>query len=207
MNNRTARRARLSRFAFLSSLAGVLLLAACTKRADMRPLGEAGMDSPSVAELRKLDPTDAEVAELVKVKNAGFADSFCIDLVRAARSHNHAFTAGDDVATLQRIGLADATILELARLDQFGPWTDEVRAMRLAGVTDATILALAERHAAGKPVLSSFALARLKNAGFNDLMLLELARRGLTDSDANEILRLPPAQRSTTELFRRYPPK
>ena len=173
----------------------------------MRPLTKAGMDSPNIAELRKPDPTDAEVAELVKVKNAGLADAFCIDLVHAARDHKHAFTAGDDVAALQRIGLADTTILELARLDLFGPWTDEVRAMQLASVTQATILALAERHAAGKPVLSSFALAKLKNAGFNDLTLLEFARRGLTDAEADEILRLPPAQRSASELLRRFPAK
>jgi hypothetical protein len=180
-------------------------LTACQKRADMRPLDKAGMDSPSIAALRALDTTDAEVAELVMVKNAGLADSFCIELVRAARSHAQAFAAGEDVATLHRIGLAEATILELARLNQFGLWTEEVRALRLAGATDAVILALTQRRAAGQPVLSSLALARLKNAGIADSTLLELARRGLTDDQAEQILRLSPRQRSHNELLRRFP--
>jgi len=182
-------------------------MSACKKRADMRPLDKTGMDSISIAALRALDTTDAEVAELVIVKNAGLADSFCIELVRAARGRSVAFTAGEDVSTLHRIGLAEATILEIARLDQFGLWTEEVRALRLASVTDAVILVLTQRRAAGQSALSSLALARLKNAGIADATLLELARRGLTDDQAEQILRLPPRQRSPTELLRRFPAK
>jgi hypothetical protein len=189
-------------FALLGALS---LISACAGGTDMRPLEKVGVGSITVGELRKLNTSDAEVAELVKLKNEGLSDSYCIELVRVSRSHGREFAAGADVAALHRIGLAEKTVLELARLNVLGAWTDEVRALRLAGTPEELILTLAARRAAGQQVVSSHSVARLKNAGVANDTLLELARRGLTDDIAEKILRLPPRQRSHAALLRFLP--
>src|SRR5574337_1850215 len=69
----------------LDALIAALLLAALfssgckhLRQTDMRPLDQAGMWFRSVEELRRLRVTDAEVAELVKVRQAGVSDDACV---------------------------------------------------------------------------------------------------------------------------------
>ncbi|MGA8767206.1 MAG: hypothetical protein WB559_09310, partial [Candidatus Acidiferrales bacterium] len=82
----------------------------------------------------------------------------------------------------------EETILELAKLNQLGLGAGELQAMRLAGLSDAILLEVARHRAAGKPVLAGASLASLKNAGVRELTLLELARRGVPDSQAAAII-------------------
>ena len=83
---------------------------------------------------------------------------------------------------------AEGTIIELAKLNEVGLASGEFQAMRLAGLSDAIVLEVARHRAAGKPVLAGASLANLKNAGVRELTLLELARRGVPDSQASAIL-------------------
>ncbi len=180
------------------ALAALLVLAALAavagvgcKRlhpADTAPLGKAGMWFRSIEELRRLAISDAEVAELVKAREAGLSDAGCIELVRLARGHQQPFASGNAVADLRRVDVSEATILELARLDQLGVWAGEAQAIRLAGLSDRTLLAVASRRAAGQPVVTGPLLARLKNAEFSEAEILDLIERGTTDEQAQMIL-------------------
>ena len=87
---------------------------------------------------------------------------------------------------------AEDTIIELAKLNQLGLRAGELEAMRLAGLSDAILLEVARHRAAGKPVLAGASLANLKNAGVRELTLLELARRGVPDSQAAAIIDVSP---------------
>ena len=176
-----------------SSLVAALLLfamalPACQRRADERPLDEAGFGFSAIRELHELQVIDPEVAELVKAKQAGTSDAACVELIRIARSRNRPFASGDAIASLRRAGMGEQSALELARLDQLGLWVGEVQAMRLAGASDAVILALARRHAAGQPTLSGPSIARLRNAGVTEVTLLDLINRGATDAEAEKYL-------------------
>src|SRR6266568_3971530 len=51
---------------------------------DYRPLDQAGMWSSNVEELKKLNTSDTEVAQLVKAKQAGLSDDACVTLVNDA---------------------------------------------------------------------------------------------------------------------------
>ena len=104
------------------------------------------------------------------------------------RGRNQAFDAGDEIAGLVRAQVSEDTILELAKLNQLGLGAGELQAMRLAGLSDAILLEVARHRAAGKPVLAGASLASLKNAGVRELTLLELARRGVPDSQAAAII-------------------
>ena len=155
---------------------------------DTRPLDKAGMWYASIQELRELDVTDAEIAELAKTRQAGVSDPACIELVRIARMHKQPFASGDAIVSLRRAGVSEATILELARLNQLGPWVGEAQAMRLTGLSDQTLLAVARRRAAAQPVLSGPLIAQLKNAGLSEAEIRELIERGTTDAQAQAML-------------------
>ncbi len=177
------------------SLALALVLAFATvpgcKRmhhADTRPLDHAGMWYGSIEQLRELQVSDAEVAELAKARQAGLSDQACIELLRIARSRHQLYSSGDAVADLRRVQVSEATILELARMDQLGLWVGEAQAMRLAGLSDQILLGVARRRAAGQPGLSGASLAQLKNAGLDEKALLDLIAGGTTDAQAEEMI-------------------
>lgn len=155
---------------------------------DTRPLDQAGMWFESVQQLRELNVSQAEIAQLARARDAGVSDAGCVELVKMARSHQQPFADGDAVAGLSRAGAGEATILELARLNQLASWSGEALALRLAGMSDAIVLALARQRAAGQQTLSGASLSRLKSTGLTEAQLLELIRRGTTDAQAKEIV-------------------
>ncbi len=168
----------------------VLVVPGCKRlhRTDTRPLDQAGMWFESIEELRKLDVTDTEVAELAKARQAGISDTGCIELVRIARGRKQLFSSVDAIAGLRRVGVSEPTVLELARLDQLGLWAGEAQAMRLAGLSDQILLAVARRRAAGQPVPSGPALAKLKDAEMSEAEMLDLIGRGITDEQIQQWL-------------------
>lgn len=169
------------------------------------PLDQSGLSFSAIQSLKSLNINDAEVAEIVKAKQAGLSDDGCVALVRLAHSRNEKFHTGDDVAQLLGAGMAESTVIELAKLNQIGLWTGEAQAMRLAGLSDEIILEAAHRRAAGEPVLSGASLANFKNAGMSEGTLLQLVRRGVADSEAPEIIRLRRRGWSDVQILRRYP--
>ncbi len=183
-----------------------VLLAGCSRgeRTDLTPLDEAGMAFSGLQALRELNVSNAEVAELVKLRQARFADDTAVELVRIARSRQQDFAAADAVVALRRAGMSEDSILELARLDRLGLEVGEMQAMRLAGIPDGVIVAQARRRAQGEPVLSGPSLADMKNAGLSDTALLELVERGVADSVVPEILRLRRRGVHEAEILRRF---
>jgi hypothetical protein len=190
---------------FPAAVLAALLLSACKREADTRSLVEAGMNVSAIRALHDLNVTEAEVAEVLKAWQGGLSDQGCIALVRVHRERGQPFTEGDNVASLVRAGLRESTVLELARLDQMGLWTGEYQLLRLGGFSETMILTLARRRAGGQPTVSGGSLARLKNTGMREGALLELARRGISDSDAEAIFALRRRGTSEAEILRRYP--
>ena len=155
--------------------------------ADTQQLDRSGMNYDSVQQLRALNITPPEVAEVMKMRDAGFADATCVQAVQVFHSHGQAFRA-EDIIGLSHAGMSEQMIFELAGLNDFGKNAGELEAMHLAGLSDAVVLEVARHRAEGKPVLSGASLAGLKNAGVRGATLLELVRRGVPDSDANALI-------------------
>ncbi|MGH9709339.1 MAG: hypothetical protein ACRD37_02175 [Candidatus Acidiferrales bacterium] len=195
--------------AFVSPLlaAALLVFAGCHRvmPTNTIPLDGVGLSFSAIQSLKSLDINDAEVAEIVKAKQGGLSDDGCVALVRLAHSRNEKFHAGDDATQLLRAGVAESTVLELAKLNQIGLWTGEAQAMRLAGLSDEIILEAAHRRAAGQFVLSGASLANFKNAGMREGTLLQLVRRGVPDGEAQEIISLRHHGWSDAQILRRYP--
>ncbi len=174
----------------LAAAIAAIILFGCKRLhpTDTTPLDKAGMWYRSIEELRGLDVTDAEVAELVKAHDAGLSDGTCVELVRIARQRKQPVALGDAVANLRRVDVSESTLLELARLNQPGLWVGEAQAMRLAGLSDRVLLAVARRRAAGQPVLSGASIAQLKNAQLSEAEILDLIERGITDAQVEAML-------------------
>ena len=174
----------------ISVLAVVLCAVGCHSLPplDTKPLDMAGMTYDAIQQLKAMNVTATEVTQIATARASGFSDASCIAVVGIYRSRTQAFDAGDDIAGLVRAQVGESTIIEPAKLDQLGLASGEFQAMRLAGLSDAIVLEVARHRAAGKPVLAGASLANLKNAGVRELTLLELARRGVPDSQAAAIL-------------------
>jgi len=173
----------------------------------MRPLDDAGFRYSSIQQLQQLDVTKAEVAELAKAAKGGVAEATCVDLVRVARGQKTHFAEGDAAASLHAAGIADETIVELARLRQIAPWAGEAGAIRLTGTSDRVIVAVAQRRAAGQPVPSGASLARMKDAGVSEATVVELINRGLTDSGAATVEFQKKHRWTDEQILHDFPPK
>ena len=164
----------------------LVLLAGCKSapQTDTSPLDQAGMWSASVVELRNLKVSNAEVAELAKVHEAGLSDSSCVDLIQLARTRQKPFDEGQAIADLLAAGASEQTVVALAHLDQLGLWAGEARALRMTGISDKVILATAQRRSQGLPALSGATLGDLKNAGASDTAIVDLVQKGASEVQA-----------------------
>lgn len=153
---------------------------------DYRPLDQAGMWSSGLEQLKKLNASDSEVAQLVKAKQARLSDDTCVALVAAAHEKQHPFISGDSTASLANAGYSEAEILEIARADQLDSISGDAVALRLIGLSDNFVQLVLQRHLQGRRTLSSPEIARLKNTGLTEKQILERINSGMTDAQADK---------------------
>jgi hypothetical protein len=180
-----------SRFRCIAAfLAVALCIGGCQRfhHTDTQPLSQSGFWSDTIQKLRDLNVGDSEVAELIKLRNAGFSDDNCVEFVRLARARQQMFTSADTAAGLMRSGLIETTVMELARLNQMETWASDAQTIRLAGYTDRVVLAVAHRRAEHQPVASAASLVELKNTDVTEQQVLDMISRGLTDEQVGQRL-------------------
>jgi hypothetical protein len=171
-------------------LLGVCLLSAsgCKQHplTDYRPLDQAGMWSSNVEELKKLNTSDTEVLQLVKMKQAGLSDDTCVALIADAHQHQHLFTSADSAVNLARAGYTEPVILEIAKIDQLDIIGGDAVMLRLVGLSDGAVDTILQRRLHGQPTLSSAEIGRLKNTGLTERQILERVNQGMTDAQADK---------------------
>jgi len=202
--NRARRRIRASAIAFVAALA--LASAGCSrfKPVDTTSLDSSGMSYDAIQQLTALKISAAEVAQMAKARQGGFSDEDCVAILKIYRGENHPFDTGDAVAGLAQVGMSDADILDLAKINQLGLGWGELQAMKLAGMSDALVMGVARQRASGKSVLSGASLAQLKNAGVHQSTLLKLVERGVPDSQSGAILAYRHRGASEREILRHF---
>ena len=168
---------------------GVLLLRtfACQSHplTDYRPLDKAGMFSSNVEQLKTLNTSDAEVAQLVKLKRAGIGDDTCVTMVNDAHQRQHLFTSADSAVNLVRAGYAEPLILEISKTDQLDIISGDAVMLRLVGLSDSAVNAILHRRMKGLPTLNSAEIGRLKNTGLTEKQIMERINEGMTDAQAD----------------------
>src|SRR5437016_13411719 len=79
---------------------------------DYRPLDQVGMWSDTVEQLKKLNVSDPEVAQLVTLKTVGVSDQACVQLVTMAHDRQQFFVSSSSVKSLVGAGFSETQILE-----------------------------------------------------------------------------------------------
>jgi hypothetical protein len=153
---------------------------------DYRLLDKAGMGSSSFEELKTLNTSDAEVGQLVRLKQGGIRDETCVALLRAAHAHQHTFNSADTVVNLANARFTEQQILEFAQPDQIEVIGGEAVTLKLVGLSEPTVMGLLQRRLRGQPTLGSAQIGRLKNTGLNERQILEQIELGLTDEQAEK---------------------
>jgi hypothetical protein len=181
-------------------LLGVLVLFAggCNHHVltDYRPLDHAGMWSSGLEQLKKLDTSDSEVAQLVKVKQVRLSDDACVALVAAAHERKHPFASGDSAANLAAAGYSEAQILDIARADQLDAISGDAVALHLIGLSDSFVQFILQRRLHGLPTLGTPQIARLKNTGLTEKQILDQIKSGMTDAQADREVAVREANRN-----------
>lgn len=152
---------------------------------DYRPLDQAGMWSSGLEDLKKLNTSDSEVAQLVKAKQARLSDDTCVALVAAAHERKHPFISGESTANLAGAGYSEEQILQIAKADQLDSISGDAVALRLIGLSDSFVQYILQRRLQGHPTVSSPEIARLKNTGLTEKKILDQIKSGLTDAQAD----------------------
>ena len=172
-------------------LLGVFVLfrtSGCDKHplTDFRPLDHAGMWSSSVEQLKTLDTADVEVAQLVKLKQAGITDDACVTLVSEAHQRRHQFASADSSINLIHAGYTEPVILEIAKVDQLDVISGDAVMLRLVGLSDSAVDLILHRRLKGQRTMSSAEIGRLKNTGLSEKQILERINQGMTDAQADK---------------------
>ncbi len=163
---------------------------------DYRPLDQAGMWSSNVEDLKKLNTSDNEVAQLVKLKQAGITDDACVTLVADAHQHEHPFGSADSAVNLARARYAESVILEIAKVDQLDTISTDAVMLRLVGLSDPAVNLILHRRLKGQRTMSSAEIGRLKNTGLTEKQILERINEGMTDAQADREAASREAQRN-----------
>lgn len=182
----------------LLGVAVLLRTSGCDKHplTDYRPLDQAGMFSSNVEQLKSLNASDAEVAQLVKLKHSSIGDDTCVALINEARRHNHTFASADSAVNLSRAGYGDSVILEIAKIDQLDVISGDAVMLRLVGLSDSAVDMILHRRLRGQPTMSSAEIGRLKNTGLTEKQIIERINQGMTDLQADREAALREATRN-----------
>lgn len=187
-------------------LSSALLVSGCKSHplTDYRPLDKAGMWSSSMEDLKKLNVSDAEIGQLVALKNAGVGDDMCVSLVQAAHDHQHPFASATSAASLNHAGFTDEQIMAIARNDKLDALSGDAVMLRLVGLSDPSIQMILQRRMRGITTMSSAEIGRLKNTGLTEKEIVARIQSGMTDvqADAEAAAREKARAHSGTGLVR-----
>jgi hypothetical protein len=144
------------------------------------------MQSSAIEQLKSVNTSDAEVAQLVRLKQARIADDTCVSLVSASHESKHPFTSADSTVSLAAAGFSELQILEIARTDQLDFISGDAVTLRLIGLSDSTVQTVLQRRLQRIPTLGSAEIARLKNTGLTERQILDRINQGMSDEQADK---------------------
>lgn len=149
-----------------------------------RAASEAGFYSGTIEDLKKQSTSDAEVGELIKLKQAGVSEETMVALVRIAHEHEHSFMNMEAVRNLANANFSEALILEIAQADKLDSIGGDAVMLHITGISDSTVQMLVNRRLKGVPTMSVNAIAALKNTGLTEKDIVYRIQGGMTDSQA-----------------------
>lgn len=151
---------------------------------DYRPLDQAGIWSSDIEQLKALNASDQEVAQVLKLKSAGISDDTCVELVSTAHSHKTIFTSADSAVSLAGAGFTEQQVIDIAHAGQLDAISFDAVTLKLIGLSDSTVQMILHRHLTGQPIMASAEISELKNTGLSERQILDRINSGMTDEQA-----------------------
>ncbi|GAC1635947.1 MAG: hypothetical protein NVS9B14_13900 [Candidatus Acidiferrum sp.] len=151
---------------------------------DYRAASEAGFFSGTIEDLKKLNTSDAEVADLIKLKQVGLSEETLVALVRIAHEHQHSFMNMEAVSNLAKANFSESRILQIAQTDKLDSIGGDAVMLHVVGLSDSTVQMLLDRRLKGIPTMSVGSIAELKNTGLTEKDILYRIQGGMTDAQA-----------------------
>lgn len=185
------------RLLFAAGSLCAVIFAGCKQHplTDYRPLDQAGVFADTVEQLKKLNVSDAEIPQIVKVKQAGVSDESVLALVDTAHQHAHIFNSADSVTSLTGARFSEAQVLDIAKKDRLDSLSTDLVTLRLIGLSEPTVQMVFKKKLNNEPVLSSANISRLKNTGLTERQIIEHINNGMTDAQADHEVALREAVR------------
>jgi len=146
------------------------------------PADQAGIYSGTIEDLKKLNTSDAEIAEIVRLKKANIDEKTMVALVRIAHEHQHPFVATESVKSLAGAQFSDERILQIAQTDQFDAIGGDAVMLHIMGLSAPTVDYLLDRRLNGARTMSVATIADLKNSGLSEKEILNRIQQGMTDA-------------------------
>jgi hypothetical protein len=144
------------------------------------------MWSSDIEQLKGLNVSDSEVAQIVKLKHAGISDDTCVELISTAHLHKVLFTSAQPAADLAGAGFTEQQILDIAHAGQLDSISIDAVTLKLIGLSDSTVELVLHKHLTGQPVMASAEISELKNTGLTERQILERINSGMTDQQAKK---------------------
>jgi len=176
---------------FLGACVCVLAAAGCHQHplTDYRPLDAAGMFSADIEQLKGLNVSESEIAQVVQLKHSGVSDDTCVELVSSAHVHKHLFISAESASDLAGARFTEAQILDIARVDQLDAISIDAVTLKLIRLSDSTVQLILQRHLNNQPVMASAEISRLINTGLTERQILDRINAGMTDAEAEKEIR------------------
>jgi len=149
---------------------------------DYRPMTAAGFYSGTIEDLKKLNATDLELPELIRLKKTGVSEETIVALVRIAHDHQHSFSATDSVSNLAGANFSEARILQIAQTDKLDSIGGDAVMLHVVGLSDSAVQWLLDRRLKGVPTMSVNTIAALKNTGLSEKDIVYRIQNGMTDA-------------------------
>jgi len=144
------------------------------------------MFSSNIEQLKGLNVSDLEIAQVIKMKQARISDDTCVELVSSAHVHKRIFLSAESASDLAGAGFTEQQILDIAHADQLDAISIDAVTLKLIGLSDSTVQLVLQRHLDGLQVMASAEISRLKNTGLTERQILDRINAGMTDEQAEK---------------------
>lgn len=137
----------------------------------------AGFSQEAATQLSTMELDAEEIQQVIEARKEGINETAIISMVKSLDDQDLKFDLTPSAKSLLQAGVSNTTLTRLVEMQAVPRWTDDIRALKEVGVADVTILEVArEKFEKNKEVLSGNEYAMLKRRGLSDEGLLAFVR-------------------------------
>ncbi|HVZ38562.1 MAG TPA: hypothetical protein VHI13_04750 [Candidatus Kapabacteria bacterium] len=148
----------------------------------------SGFSENAANELSSMHLNGDEMASVAEAKRGGMEDSVVLHMVRSLHDRDQKFDIGFALQLLKQEGVASDVLVQLVDMGAIPRMADDLRALKDARVADATLVEVARlRFNEKKTLLPGPEYGQLKAFGISDAGLVQFIRKGGTEAQLQQL--------------------